>query len=88
MNGKESKHDNYHPLLRGGRRDPKSYTHGFSSTQIETLSSVCEAFLPPLSSTHHNQHMPMALSQLSGADSPIPDEVINLKTNVCGIFKK
>ncbi|XP_017229908.1 long-chain-alcohol oxidase FAO2 isoform X2 [Daucus carota subsp. sativus] len=74
MNGKESKHDNYHPLLRGGRRDPKSYTHGFSSTQIETLSSVCEAFLPPLSSTHHNQHMPMALSQLSGADSPIPDE--------------
>ncbi|WOG81736.1 hypothetical protein DCAR_0100887 [Daucus carota subsp. sativus] len=83
MNGKESKHDNYHPLLRGGRRDPKSYTHGFSSTQIETLSSVCEAFLPPLSSTHHNQHMPMALSQLSGADSPIPDEVAEKLVTNC-----
>ncbi|KAL1830927.1 hypothetical protein ACET3Z_000578 [Daucus carota] len=83
MNGKESKHDNYHPLLRGGTRDPKSYTHGFSSTQIETLSSVCEAFLPPLSSTHHNQHMPMALSQLSGADSPIPDEVAEKLVTNC-----
>lgn len=75
MNGKESKHDYYHPLLRGGTRDPKSYTHGFSSNQIQTLSSVCEAFVPPLSSTHHNQHIPKSLSQLSGAHSPIPDEV-------------
>lgn len=83
MNGKESKHDKHHPLLRGGIRDPESYTHGFSSTQIQTLSSICEAFLPPLSSTHQNQCIPLSLSQLSGAHSPIPDEVIYLNTNVC-----
>lgn len=75
MKVKESKHVKHHPLLRGGRRDPKSYTHGFSASQIQTLSSVCEAFLPPLSSAHQNQSIPMSLSQLSGADFPIPDEV-------------
>ncbi|KAE9466203.1 hypothetical protein C3L33_01888, partial [Rhododendron williamsianum] len=36
-----------HPLLRGGRREHK-YGHEFSAAEMESLTSVCEAILPPL----------------------------------------
>lgn len=77
----------HHPLLRGGRRDDddesKRYKHGFSSSQIQTLSSICEAFIPPLPpnaftiNEHHSPDHLLTFSKLSGSQSPIPDEVIN-----------
>ncbi|KAH1127853.1 hypothetical protein AAZX31_06G254700 [Glycine max] len=36
-----------HPLLRGGRGDNK-YKHGFSTAEMESLTSICEVVLPPL----------------------------------------
>ncbi|KAJ0966510.1 hypothetical protein J5N97_023427 [Dioscorea zingiberensis] len=47
----EKKNINGHPLLRGGRRrrdDIDEYKHGFSSSQMESLCAMCEAFIPSI----------------------------------------
>ncbi|KAK8631048.1 hypothetical protein V6N13_079813 [Hibiscus sabdariffa] len=65
-----------HPLLRGGRRKT-GYTHGFSSAQIQSLSAICEALIPPLpldSPAHHPSSL-HAFYKASGAEPPVPDEV-------------
>ncbi|XP_059626067.1 long-chain-alcohol oxidase FAO2-like isoform X2 [Cornus florida] len=70
-----------HPLLRGGRRGCKSYNHGFSSSQIQTLSAICEALIPSLQPnniiTKEDPPNPALQSfyQTSGSQSPFPDEV-------------
>lgn len=52
-----------HILLRGGKRK-SGYSHGFSLSQIQTLSSIFQTFMPfDLS------------SKISGPQSPLPDEV-------------
>ncbi|CAI9118134.1 OLC1v1019658C1 [Oldenlandia corymbosa var. corymbosa] len=76
-----------HPLLKGGRRETK-YSHGLSSTELETLSSICEAFLPPLSLNHNQLEIPekdeetrkaiQSFYEASGAQYPVPDEVAEL----------
>ncbi|WOH01791.1 hypothetical protein DCAR_0521176 [Daucus carota subsp. sativus] len=58
--------DNYsmsHILLRGGKRK-SAYSHGFSSSQLQTLSSIFQAFVPSDLSSH-----------TSGSQIPFPDEV-------------
>ncbi|XP_055813733.1 long-chain-alcohol oxidase FAO1 [Solanum dulcamara] len=62
-----------HPLLKGGRRETK-YSHGFSSSEMETLTSICETILPPLplnSLQKNNQN----LHKVSASQYPIPHEV-------------
>lgn len=71
-----------HPLLRGGRRETK-YSHGFSASDMETLTSICEVILPslPLNSaeiTAKNEQSKRAIQSFynaSGSQYPIPDEV-------------
>ncbi|RAL38357.1 hypothetical protein DM860_002335 [Cuscuta australis] len=79
--------NNCHPLLRGGRRDTK-YSHGFSSSEMEALSSICEALLPPLpviNSSHQErcdldatQESILHFCKASGSHYPIPDEVAEI----------
>lgn len=67
-----------HPLLRGGRRKT-TYTHGFSSAQIRSLAATCEALIPPLplDSAHQASSLD-AFYKASGAEPPLPDEVIKI----------
>ncbi|OIS98887.1 PREDICTED: long-chain-alcohol oxidase FAO1 [Nicotiana attenuata] len=65
-----------HPLLRGGRRETK-YSHGFSSSEMETLTSICETILPPLPQNEipdKNSHNIQYLHKASASQYPIPDE--------------
>ncbi|XP_059632327.1 long-chain-alcohol oxidase FAO1 [Cornus florida] len=78
-----------HPLLRGGRRQSK-YDHGFSRSDMETLASICEVFLPSLPLNNNNNNsleltapgkdcqtnnpIPSFL-KASASQYPIPDEV-------------
>ncbi|KAK9105318.1 hypothetical protein Scep_022162 [Stephania cephalantha] len=55
-----------HPLLRGGRRE--IYTHRFSTSELQSLSSICETLVPPLSLNEESD-----LGFFSRL--PIPDEV-------------
>lgn len=65
-----------HHLLRGGRRETK-YSHGFSSSEIQTLTSICETILPPipLNSLQKNNKKIQNFHKVSGSQYPIPDEV-------------
>ncbi|KAK6259932.1 Glucose-methanol-choline oxidoreductase [Theobroma cacao] len=68
-----------HPLLQGGRRR-SSYTHGFSSAQIQSLAAICETFVPPLPlddkfDDKQNSAALDAFHKASGAEPPFPDEV-------------
>lgn len=76
MEGRESTH---HPLLGGGRRE-SSYSHGFSSAQIQTLAAICGTLIPSLPTDTINNQNPLDESlhsfyKSSGSESPIPDEV-------------
>lgn len=72
-----------HPLLRGRKKD--SYSHGFSSSQIQSLSAICEALIPPLPPPNENPPNQALHSfyQISGSQPPIPDEVAELLVRRC-----
>ncbi|KAK4427831.1 Long-chain-alcohol oxidase FAO1 [Sesamum alatum] len=75
-----------HPLLRGGRRETK-YSHGFSTSELEILTSICEVLLPPIPSTNsHGENSTKndvdqsheAFYKASGSQYPVPDEVAEI----------
>lgn len=77
---------NCHPLLRGGnKRSDKdnSFKHGFSSSQIQTLTAMCETIIPSLPHTSvtqqilslHPQNSILSFFGNSASQPPIPDEV-------------
>ncbi|XP_031122958.1 long-chain-alcohol oxidase FAO2-like isoform X2 [Ipomoea triloba] len=67
----------WHPLLKGGRGRENGYSHGLSSSQIEALSSICEALIPPLPPPEHDEKSSEAIRLFyasSASQSPLPDE--------------
>ncbi|KAF5186108.1 Long-chain-alcohol oxidase fao2, partial [Thalictrum thalictroides] len=85
-----------HLLLRGGRKNSK-FSHGFSSNELQSLASICEAFLPsiPLNSLHFNSSSDPLNKSLesfylsSGSQGSIPDEVAERMIQRClpdGLF--
>lgn len=73
-----------HPLLKGGRRESK-YTHGLTPSDMETLASLCEVFLPPIqqNSAHDIENAEPSVEHIqsflkaSGSENLVPDEVSN-----------
>ncbi|KAG9154324.1 hypothetical protein Leryth_000777 [Lithospermum erythrorhizon] len=80
--------NHYHPLLCSVKKDGnmKKYGHGFSSSQLQSLSSICEALVPPISldSASIQEHLTTNKDALetfykfSGSQPPFPDEVAEL----------
>ncbi|EXB93709.1 Long-chain-alcohol oxidase FAO1 [Morus notabilis] len=76
-----------HPLLRerriglGGERKQEKWSHGFSAAEMESLASICEAFIPPLplNSLEGKEDPPSKAVQSfyssSASQNPIPHEV-------------
>lgn len=58
-----------HILLRGGTR--KIYSHGLSLSQIQTLSSITQAFVPDDLSSHS-----ISTSKVPAPQSPLSHEVL------------
>lgn len=66
---RDSSHVNKsHILLRGGPK--KIYSHGLSFSQIQTLSSIAEAFVPSDLSPHS-----MSTSKVPAPQSPLSHEI-------------
>ncbi|KAK4405907.1 Long-chain-alcohol oxidase FAO1 [Sesamum angolense] len=71
-----------HPLLRGGRRETK-FSHGFSASELEILTSICDVLLPPIplmnsqesSAKNDVDQSYEAFCNASGSQYPVPDEV-------------
>ena len=90
---KERKRTECHPLLRGGRRQG-GYTHGFSSSEMQSLAALCGTLIPsvPLESVKANGREDPPSKTLeafylaSGSQKPIPDEVIWVFTAACLFF--
>lgn len=64
-----------HPLLRGGRRKEKGYSHGLSTTQMHVLASICDTLFPSIILNNENQSL-SSFYRASGSQFPFPDEVI------------
>ncbi|KAI7756424.1 hypothetical protein M8C21_001383, partial [Ambrosia artemisiifolia] len=79
-----------HPLLRGGERDEDYKKNGsLRSSEMESLTSLCEVILQPLplnslDDAHHHSHgnnMEESIrlfSTLSGSQNSVPNKVSNL----------
>lgn len=71
-----------HPLLKGGKRETK-YSHGYSASELQTLTSISEVLLPPIPSEHdnpkheHDQSPVDSFFRSSASQYPVPDEVFN-----------
>ncbi|XP_004493801.1 long-chain-alcohol oxidase FAO2 [Cicer arietinum] len=65
-----------HPLLRGGRKTEKGYSHGLSTSQMHVMASICDTLFPSLPLNKHisqNQILSSFYSA-SGSHFPFPDE--------------
>ncbi|XAR61070.1 Long-chain-alcohol oxidase [Bertholletia excelsa] len=67
-----------HPLLSGEKKQREVYSHSFSSSQIQALSAICEALIPPLPLRNDQNQALRFFYQSSGSRPPIPDEVAEL----------
>ncbi|OAY85848.1 Long-chain-alcohol oxidase FAO2 [Ananas comosus] len=84
-----------HPLLRGGGGgggEKGGYGHGFSASQVQSLSAMCQALVPPLPmeelhvSSGKEDPPPKALQSFylaSASDPPVPDQVAELMVKRC-----
>ncbi|MCL7041037.1 hypothetical protein MKW94_029879 [Papaver nudicaule] len=79
----------FHPLLSREKRENGIYNHGFCSSEMQSLTSICETLIPsiPLDPVQmKNMDNPPSESVLesfymsSGSQKPIPDEVAELMT--------
>nr|XP_018624552.1 long-chain-alcohol oxidase FAO2 isoform X2 [Nicotiana tomentosiformis] len=61
-----------HSSLKGGRIS-RPYSHGFSSSQIQTIASFCETLIPPLPYNPQDSFFSSSASQ-----PPFPNEVAEL----------
>ncbi|KAM7253830.1 hypothetical protein ACFE04_031512 [Oxalis oulophora] len=71
---------NCHPLLSGGTRKTEKYTHGLSSSQIQSLTAICETFIPPLQSNSVNPDV-TSFFNASASQPPLPNEVAEVLVN-------
>lgn len=76
MEGEGSNQYHFHPLLAKTIQERRSYTHGFSSAQIQVVAAACDALLPSSISTSTDASL-QSFYQSSAAQPPLPDEVIN-----------
>ncbi|VVB05271.1 unnamed protein product [Arabis nemorensis] len=70
-----------HPLLRSMRREGSSkYNHGFSQSQIQSLSAICQTLLPPPSpeTTAEQKASDDSFNVSSGSQPPFTDEVADM----------
>ncbi|KAJ0967557.1 hypothetical protein J5N97_024474 [Dioscorea zingiberensis] len=77
-----------HPLLRGrSSTESTVYSHGFSASHLQSLSAVCDAFIPslPVMAAHISSGKEEPLSKniqafylASGSQDPIPDMVAEM----------
>ncbi|KAK1390679.1 Long-chain-alcohol oxidase [Heracleum sosnowskyi] len=74
-----------HPLLKGGRRESK-YTHGLTPSDMETLASICEVFIPPIqqnwvhdiNTEGQTVEQVQSFLQASASENHVPDEVAEI----------
>ncbi|GMI69862.1 ARABIDOPSIS FATTY ALCOHOL OXIDASE 3, fatty alcohol oxidase 3 [Hibiscus trionum] len=73
------------PLLNGGEKGERKYSHGFCSAEMETLASVAEVVfpsLPPNPCFEGRGNQPdkalQSFLKASASESPIPDEAAEL----------
>ncbi|KAK1379767.1 Long-chain-alcohol oxidase [Heracleum sosnowskyi] len=80
-----------HSLLKGRKRERK-YNHRLSSSEIETLASICDVFLPSIpkdsvtfkgNGDQTDEHIQSFL-QASGSENYVPEEVAEIITK--GVF--
>lgn len=82
-----------HPLLKGRKiKVERKYNHVFSKTEIVTLASICEVFIPclPMKSSEGKEEQAtinavQAFFKSSASQDHIPDEV--LYSRICQIIK-
>lgn len=75
-----------HPLLRGGRGKEKGYSHGFLTSQMHVLASICDTLFPsiPLNKEVSQDENLSSFYSTSGSQFPFPDEAAELVL----LFKK
>ncbi|KAK1283095.1 Long-chain-alcohol oxidase FAO2 [Acorus calamus] len=70
-----------HPLLtEWGRGGKGGYQHGLSKSQIESMASLCETFIPSLPFEDLHTKSLRDFYMASGSDHPIPDETGDIDT--------
>lgn len=74
----------HHPLLGIGNKNKNyKYSHGFSSSDIQTLNSICETFIPSIQPENENfikdpSEILQSFYLSSASQPPIADEVAEL----------
>jgi long-chain-alcohol oxidase len=68
-----------HPLLRGGRRKEKGYSHGLSTAQMHVMATICDTLFPslPLNKEFSQDEVLSSFYSTSGSQFPFPDEVLS-----------